>query len=111
MFTTLSPPTYYLVVPIDNLLICYATVDLSHENNMFNILGKNVENFVSLGYFRGYDVFLDPYCICLVDRPRKIMWNTFFDFTFEFFMTFSLLNRPLTFFVMFILMLSYYQAC
>jgi len=40
---------------------------------MFSMLGGNVDNFVSLGYFSGYNVSLDLYCIYLVDEPRKIM--------------------------------------
>ena len=47
----------------------------------------------------------------LVDAPRKIMQNTFFDFSFDFSMAFGLLKRALTFFVMFIFVLSYSQAC
>ena len=47
---------------------------------MFNMLGGNDEIFESLGNFSGYDAVLDPYCINLVDKPRKIMWNTFFNF-------------------------------
>ena len=46
-------PEYYIDVPIDNPMICNGNVDLGYENNMFNILGGNVDNFVSLGYFSG----------------------------------------------------------
>jgi len=42
---------------------------------------------------------------------KKIMWNTFFDFSFDFSMAFGLLKRALAFFVMLIFMLSYSQAC
>jgi len=48
-----SSPEYYIDVPIDNPMICNGNVDLGYENNMFNILGGNVDNFVSLGYFSG----------------------------------------------------------
>jgi len=74
---------------------------------MFHILGGNVENFESLGYSSGYDAALDPYCIHLVDMPRKILWNTFFAFSFDFSMVFSLSKRALTFFVMLLSVLSY----
>jgi len=32
-------------VPIDNPMIFYANVDLGYENNMFNMLGGNVDVF------------------------------------------------------------------
>ena len=54
-------------------------MDVGNEDHMLNLLGGNVENLESLGYFRGYDAALDPYCIDLVDLPRKIMWNTFLN--------------------------------
>ena len=75
-------------------------VDMGHENNLFNVLGGNNDNFESLGYLSGYDATLDPYCTYLVDKPRKIMWDTFFDFSFDFSMSFTLIKRALIFFVM-----------
>ena len=42
---------------------------------MFNELGRNADNFLSLGYLSGYDASLDPYFIDLVDKRRKIMWT------------------------------------
>ena len=70
-------------------MIYDAIVDLGHEDNIFNVLGRNVNNFVSLGYFSGYDSLLDLYCIYLVDDSRKIIWNSFFVFSFDFSMTFN----------------------
>jgi len=58
-------------VPIDNFKISDSNVDLGHEDNVFNILGGNLENYESLGCLSGYDVALDPYCIYLVDKPKK----------------------------------------
>ena len=52
-------------------------VDLGHTVKMFSMLVGNVDNFLSLGYFCGYDASFDPYCMYLVDNPGKIMWNTF----------------------------------
>ena len=83
--------------PIDNPMICDANVDLSYKDNMFNMFGGNIDNFMSLGYFNGHNAFVDPYYMYLVNAPRKIMWNTFFDFSFDFSMVFSLLKRALTF--------------
>jgi len=56
---------YDIVEPIDNSMICHANIDLGHEVKMFNMLGGNVHDFVSLGYFRGYDPSIDPYYVCL----------------------------------------------
>ena len=77
---------------------------------MFNMLGGNVDNFLSLGYFYGHDASLDPYCIYLVDEPIKIMWNTFFAFSFVFSIGSALLKRALTFFAVIIFMFSYCHA-
>jgi len=54
---------YSLDVPVDNPKICDSNVDLGHQDNEFNVLGGNVHNFLSLGYFTGYNASLDPYCI------------------------------------------------
>jgi len=51
----------------------------------------------SLGDIRGYSPSFDPCCGYLGDVPRKIMWSTFFDHTFDFSMAFSKFKRPLTF--------------
>ena len=53
--------------------MCDSNVDMGYADNMFHMLGKNVETFGSLGYFSGYDASLDPYCINLVGKPRKIL--------------------------------------
>ena len=71
---------YYIDALISNPMIFDANNDLGYEDNMFSMLGGNVDNFISLGYFSGYNASLDPYFMHLVDAPRKIMWNTFFDF-------------------------------
>jgi len=71
-------------VPVDNLEICDSNVEMGNEDNVLNKLGGNVEKFESLGYLSGYDAALDPYCIYIVDKPRKILWNTFFTFSFDF---------------------------
>ena len=68
--------------------ICDSHVELGYEDNMFNMLGGNVDNCLSLGYLSGYDASLNPYCIYLEDKPKKIMWNTFFAFSFLIFLQF-----------------------
>ena len=81
---------------------------MGHDNNMFNMLGGNVENFECLGYLSGYNVALDPYCIYLVDQRRKILWTPFFDFSFDF--STALTLRGLILFFMLSCMFSHYQA-
>ena len=83
-------------VPSDISKLCDFNVDLGNEDNLLNMLGGNVETFESLGYFSGYDATLDPYCINLVDKLRKILWSTFFAFSFDLSMAFSLTRRALT---------------
>ena len=81
---SLSSPELDLDVSNDISMICDFNVDMGKDNNMFNMLRGNVENFESLGYLCGCNAALDPYCIDLVDMPRKIMWNAIFDFSFDF---------------------------
>jgi len=102
-------PEHSLDAPIDNPKICDSKVHLGHAGNMFNMFGGNVDNFLSLGYFCGYDASRDLYCIFPVDKPRKVRWNTFFAFSFDFSMALTLLKRALTFFVVIIFKLSYFM--
>jgi len=81
---SLSSPELDLDVPNDISMFCDFNVDMGYENNMFNMLGGNVENFVSLGYLCGYNAALDQYYIHLEDKRRKIMWNNIFDFLLTF---------------------------
>ena len=108
--TFCSPPSFSpeldFDVRIDNFEICDSNVDLGHEDNMFHMLGGNVDNFESLGNLCGYDAALDLYCIYLVDKHRKIMRNTFFDFS----MAFALIKRELTYFTLILCVLSHSQA-
>jgi len=77
-------PEYYIDTPIENPMIFYTNVDLDYEVNMFNMLGGNANNFVSLGCFSGFNVSLDPYYMYPEDFPRKITWATFFDPSYDF---------------------------
>ena len=96
---------YCFDVPIDNFMKCDSNTELGHKDNMFNMLSGSVANFLFQGYFSGYDASLDPYCIYLVDKSKKIMWNTFIDFSFDFSMAFALSKRALTLFATIILVL------
>ena len=102
---------YYFDEPIDDPMICDSNVDLDYESNTFDVLGGNVDNFLSLRHFSGYDDALGPYCIYLVDKAKQIMLNTFLDLSFDFSMAFTLLKIALTFLAMIILVLSYCHAC
>jgi len=100
-------PKYYSNAPIDKPMICDSNVDLGYENKMIQVLGGNVDHFVPLGYCSGYDAYIDRYYIYLVDEPKKIMWATFLDLSFDFSTASSLFKRALTFFAMIILAVSY----
>ena len=65
-------------------MICDANVHLGYEDNMFDVLGGKLDNFVSLGYLRGYDSSIDPYSVSLEDLSRKITWTTFFNPFYDF---------------------------
>jgi len=92
-------------------MICDANVDSGSEDPMFHVLGRNFDNFVSLGYCIGYNTSLDPSCMYVVDALRKIIWNTFFDFSFDFSIALGLVKRVLTLFIVVILKLSCFHAC
>jgi len=47
-----------LIMP---MLISDSNVDLGSVGNMFNMLCGNVDNFLFLAYFCGYDASYDPY--------------------------------------------------
>ena len=61
----------------------------------------------SLGVFRGYHPSFGPYCAYLEDVPRKVMWSTFLDHTFDFSMAFDEFKRPITLFALSFLVFSY----
>ena len=75
---------HYIDVPIDYPMVFIANVNLGYENNEFDVLGGNANNFVSLGCFRGCDPSIDPYCVCLGDFPKKITWTAFFNPSYDF---------------------------
>jgi len=101
---------FYCNLPIDNHMIRDATSDLGYEDNMFDVFDGNIDNFLSLGYFSGYDASVGRYYIYLVDKPKKIMWNTFINFSFDFSMALALLKKVPILFRVIVLMLSYNHA-
>ena len=50
----------------------------------------------SLGTFEGYDPPIDPFPNYLVDMPRKILWTTFVDPSFDFSKAYDTIMRALT---------------
>jgi len=88
VFLTCSQPSpsseYDVVEPISNHMICDSNIDLGYKDNIFNMLGRSVDNFHSLGYFCGYHASLDQYCISLEDLPKTIMLTTFFNPSYDF---------------------------
>jgi len=62
---------------------------------MFNMLGGNVDNFLSLRYFSGFNASLNSYYMCLEDLPGKIMWSTFFNPSYVFLKTIDKVKRIL----------------
>jgi len=98
---------YSLDEPINNPKICDSNVDLGYENNMFSMLGGNVDDFVSLGCFSRFNTSIDPYCICLGDLPLKITWITFFNLSYDFSMVIDKFNRILILFGVILIIASY----
>ena len=71
------------------------------------MLGGNVDDHMSLGYLRGHDPSIDPYYVCLEDLPRKVMWTTFFNPSYDFSMGFEKAKRILIVFGVILAIASY----
>jgi len=96
-------PKYFIDTPIENPMILDFNIDLGCADNMFSILSGNVDDYVFLGYFRRYDPYIDPYCVCLGDLPKKITWTTCFNPFYDLSMGFDKVKRiPILFGVVFI---------
>jgi len=88
-------------------MICDSNVDLGYEDNMFNMLGGNIDDYVSLDYFRGYDPSIDPYCLHLEDLFRKVLLTMFFNHSYDFSMGFDKVKRILIVFGVILVIASY----
>ena len=88
-------------------MIFYAHVDLGYENNVFDMFGGNADNYVSLGYLRGYVLSIDPYYVSVEDLPRKITWTTLFNPSYDFSMGFDKVKRILILFSVILVITSY----
>ena len=64
-------PQYSVDVSKIIFKLCESNMDLGYDDNMLNIIGGSDETIESLGSLCGYDAALDPYCINLVNKPRK----------------------------------------
>jgi len=70
-------------------------MDLSYEDNIFSMLNGNIDDYLSFGYLRGYDRFIDSYSLYQEDLPRKAMCTTFFSPSYDFSHTFDKVKRIL----------------
>ena len=84
-----------------------ANMDLGYEDDIFSMLGGYVNDYVSLGYFRGHDPSLDAYCLCLEDLPRKFMSTTFFNHSYDFSKAIDKVKRILNLFGVILVNASY----
>jgi len=100
-------PEYDIDMPIENPMIFDANVDLGYKDKMFNVLGGNVDYYLSLGYLRGYDPSIDSYCVCLENLPRKITRTTFFNHRYDFSVGFDKVKRILILFGVILVVASY----
>jgi len=69
--------------------------------------GNEVDCCKSLGTFRGYDRFLDPYRLCLEGMPGKIVFIIAFDYSANFSKVFDEFMRALTLFAPSLPVVSY----
>jgi len=67
----------------------------------------NFDDYLSLGYLRGCDPSIDPYCVCLEDLPKEIMRTTFFNPFYNFCMGFDKVKRILILFGAILVIVSY----
>ena len=67
-------------------------------DSKFSMLSGNVDDYMSLGCFRGYDPSIDPGYICLEDLPRKVMWTMLFTPSYDFSKAIDKVNRILLLF-------------
>ena len=94
-------------MPIDNPMICDANVDLDYKDNEFNVLGRNFQDYVSVGYLRRYYPCIDPYYVRLEDLPKKVMWTTFCNPFYDFCMAIDMVKRVLIVFGVILVISSY----
>jgi len=74
-------------------LKCHSLIALDYHDVL---KGKVTDCIRSLGTFEGYDPPFDPFHDYQVDMPRKIIWTTFFDHSFDFSKTYDTIMRALT---------------
>ena len=82
-------------------------MDLGYEDNKFDMLSRNIDDYVLLGHLRGYDPSLGPYCVYLEDLLRKVMWTIFFNPSYNFYKAFGKVKRILIIFSV-ILVIAFY---
>jgi len=74
-------------------LKCHSLIAIDYHD----VLKGRVSNCIrSLGTFKGYNPPFDPFHDYLVDRPRKIIWTTFFGHSLDFSRAYDTIMRALT---------------
>ena len=74
---------------------------------MFDMLGGNVDDYVSLRYFGGYDPIIDPYYVSLEDLPSKVTWTISFNPSYDFSKAFDEVRKTLIVFVVILVIVPY----
>ena len=99
--------TAWWLVP--HLVICTEPLDLTLISSpLLSTMPFHLHAFhESLSDISGFYPSFDPYWAYLEDLPRKVMWNNFFNHSFDFSMAFDKFKRALTLFATFLLVLSY----
>ena len=74
---------------------------------MFSVLDGSVDDYVSLGNFKGSYPSIDPYCVYLENLPRIVMWTTLFTPSYDFSKAIDKVKRILVVFGVVFVIASY----
>ena len=86
-------------------------MDSNLIGNLFDMLkGNGIHDNWSLGTPRGHNSYLDLFHVNLVDLARKIIWTTFFDYSFDFSKEYDKFMRSLTIIIVILLVFSYLHS-
>jgi len=87
-------------------MICETNANLGCGDNMFYMLGRNLDDFMPR-YIRSHDPSIHPCSLYLENLPRKVMWATFFTFSYEFSEALDKIKRILIVFRVIFVIASY----
>ena len=75
---------YYFDEPIDNPMLYDSNVDLGYQDDMFDVLHRNANHILSLGYYNGHDASLIHIAytqwISAEKSCRTLSWISLLDF-------------------------------